>query len=63
MPRALQAFAQLGLDPVPAPTDHAGRPDRPFALSALWPSAGALALSTSVWHEWLGRLWYRLGGA
>jgi uncharacterized SAM-binding protein YcdF (DUF218 family) len=62
MPRALSAFGQLGLDPVPAPTDHAGRPDRAFTASALWPSAGALALSTSVWHEWLGQAWYRLGG-
>jgi uncharacterized SAM-binding protein YcdF (DUF218 family) len=62
MPRALLAFRQLGLEPVPAPTDHAAQPGRPFAASALWPSAGALALSTAVWHEWLGRAWYRLGG-
>jgi uncharacterized SAM-binding protein YcdF (DUF218 family) len=62
MPRALLAFRQAGLEPVPAPTDHVARPDRPFAASALWPSAGALALSTAVWHEWLGQAWYRLGG-
>ncbi|MBX3725580.1 MAG: YdcF family protein [Xanthomonadales bacterium] len=60
LPRALVAFDRAGLDAIPAATDHAGRPGRPFALADLLPNPGALALSTSVWHEWLGRVWYAL---
>lgn len=63
MPRALAAFRRAGLDPVAAATDHAGRPERAFSPALLLPSPGALALSTSVWHEWLGRIWYRLAPA
>lgn len=58
LPRALPVFDKAGLTALPAATDHAWRPDRPFALSAVLPSASALALSTSIWHEWLGRIWY-----
>lgn len=63
LPRALAAFRRAGLDPVPAPTDHAARPERHFAPADLLPQPGALALSTTIWHEWLGRLWYRLSGS
>ncbi len=62
MPRALSAFRRAGIDAIPAPTDHAWRPQRPFSITALLPSPAALALSTTVWHEWLGGLWYSLKG-
>jgi uncharacterized SAM-binding protein YcdF (DUF218 family) len=58
MPRSYDVFASFGMRVIPAPTDHAWRPDRPFSLGALLPSPSALALSTSTWHEWIGRLWY-----
>lgn len=58
MPRSLASFRQAGIDAVPAPTDHVFRPDRPFEITTLLPSPSALATSTAVWHEWLGRLWY-----
>jgi uncharacterized SAM-binding protein YcdF (DUF218 family) len=61
MPRSVAAFEHAGLTVVPAPTDHVFRPGRPFSITALLPSPGALAMSTSVWHEWLGRAWYSLG--
>ena len=58
MPRSQGVFARFRMRVTPAPTDHAWRPDRPFSIGALLPSPGALALSTSVWHEWMGQLWY-----
>lgn len=59
MPRALRAFAQAGIDATPAATDHVRRAGQPLSLRDLLPSADALARSSAVWHEWLGRLWYR----
>ena len=58
MPRSVAEFETAGLTVLPAPTDHAYRRGRPFAITAILPSPGALATSTSVWHEWLGRAWY-----
>src|SRR5690606_9468293 len=63
MPRSLRVFEPAGLAVPPARTDHVFRPDRPFAITALLPSPGALATSTSVWHEWLGGLWYAVSSA
>lgn len=58
MPRALAAFAETGLEVVPAPTAFASWPRaRP---SALLPSARALQESSWAIHEWVGRLWYAL---
>lgn len=62
MPRALVAFRREGIDAVAAPADHQWRASRAFTLADLLPSPAALTLSTTVWHEWLGRLWYRIGG-
>lgn len=60
MPRALAAFQREGINAVPAATDHQWRAPRPFRISDLLPSPAALTLSTTVWHEWLGRVWYSL---
>lgn len=62
MPRALAAFRRAGIDATAAPTDHQWHDGQPFALIDLLPSPAALALSTTVWHEWLGRAWYSMTG-
>jgi uncharacterized SAM-binding protein YcdF (DUF218 family) len=56
MPRARAAFAQAGLDVIPAPTLFATRPGRP--LLTLLPNSSTLALSSIILHEWIGRVWY-----
>ncbi|MBW1713342.1 MAG: YdcF family protein [Deltaproteobacteria bacterium] len=60
MPRAVAIFRGLGLEPVPAPTDHQVRV-KSGRFSWL-PSAGGLALSQASLHEYLGYLWYWLKG-
>lgn len=62
MPRALAAFRREGIDAIAAPTDHQWQAKRAFSVADLLPSPAALALSTTVWHEWLGRVWYGLTG-
>ena len=58
MPRALQAFRDAGIAALPAATDHIWRSGHLLSAADFLPGSGALALSTAVWHEWLGLLWY-----
>ena len=61
MPRAVNAFKAVGLDPVPAPTGFASTSSTSEARLLLWlPSARALSDSALALHEHLGLLWYRL---
>lgn len=59
MQRALGLFRGAGLDPIPAPTEHLGKPMR-----SRWtfPNAQTLARSAAWAHEALGLLWARLMG-
>ncbi len=58
MPRAVYAFRQAGLDPIPAPTAFVhGAGDR---LLDYLPRAYAVRHGYWALHEWLGLLWYRL---
>ena len=57
MPRALLLFHQVGLNPIPAPTEHLSKP---FKGWWTFPSAETLA-HTEYWvHEQLGLLWIKL---
>lgn len=62
MPRALRAFRSTGLQVVAAPTGFVRRPSAGAHWLAWLPSAHALADNARVFHEYLGMLWYRLGG-
>ncbi|MDS4068140.1 MAG: ElyC/SanA/YdcF family protein [Candidatus Competibacter sp.] len=56
MPRAVRHFQRVGLDPIPAPTEHlTGRSKRNSLLSWL-PSSGDLDKTGRAWHEYLGLL-------
>ena len=57
MPRALLLFNQVGLDPIPAPTEHLSKP---FKSWWTFPSAETLAHSEYWAHERLGLLWVKL---
>lgn len=57
MPRALLLFHQVGLDPIPAPTNHQSKP---FQGWWTFPSAKTLAQSEYWAHERLGLLWIKL---
>lgn len=56
MARAAAAFSEAGFEVVPAPTGFWTHP-RLLPRDFL-PTAGGLAISRLVIHEWLGRLWY-----
>lgn len=62
MPRSIALFRKLGMDPIPAPTDH--RISKPpdwhqyFSL----PSAGNLQKTQRALYEYLGFIWAKLKG-
>ena len=58
MPRAMLAFADTGIEAVPAPTRFVSRAD-PLWIDFL-PQASALMATYYAVHEHLGILWYRL---
>jgi len=58
MPRALAAFADTGLEVIPAPT--AFTTSGPFRLTQLLPSAQGLERGYFALHEWLGILAQKL---
>ncbi len=60
MPRSLWAFKQVGLDPIPAPTDYKMWPDKIENIGEWLPSASALEISSDALHEYIGLLWYRV---
>ncbi len=62
MPRAVEAFRAVGVDVVASPTDYRYAGPAPNDVLDFLPSAGALAESTAVLHEIIGRWVYRRRG-
>ena len=71
MPRSMMMFADQGLEVIPAPTDYAVTEESwaqlwkaPGAnlLTNLMPGTSALGQTTNALKEYIGMLWYRLGG-
>ena len=63
MPRAMYLFRKAGLNPIAAPTNHLvkkGTREKDFWY--WFPSSGNIKLMESAIHEYLGLLWYKLGG-
>jgi uncharacterized SAM-binding protein YcdF (DUF218 family) len=59
MPRAMRHFQAVGLDPIPAPTQHLTGRGRPTSLLGWLPSSNSLRKSETAWHEYLGLLAWR----
>jgi uncharacterized SAM-binding protein YcdF (DUF218 family) len=61
MPRAMALFQQVGIIPIPAPTQYVGRLEQ-AAMPAYGylPSGRYMAYSEMAVHEWIGQLWNRI---
>ena len=59
MPRAMRHFQAVGLDPLPAPTQHLAARASGRRLSDWLPSASKLRKTESALHEYLGLLAWR----
>ena len=62
MPRSMALFRKLGMDPIPAPTDH--RISKPPCWSQYFslPSASNLQKTQRALYEYLGFIWAKLNG-
>jgi len=60
MPRAMQCFRRVGLEPVAAPTRFITRPRGRARVLDFFPTYGALSVSAQALHEYLGIAWYGL---
>jgi uncharacterized SAM-binding protein YcdF (DUF218 family) len=62
MPRAMYLFQKAGLNPLPAPTDHLIKKGEKTNPLFWMPKAGNIAKTESAIHEYVGILWYKIGG-
>ena len=61
LPRTLMLFKQVGLDPIPAPTDYRAGNEGP-SRGTLFPQATNVRKLELSAKEYLGIMWYRLKG-
>jgi len=63
MPRAMMIFRDIGLDPIPAPTNYRLRQnDYKRHFSDYFPSAHYITYMELVFQAYLGVLWVKMGG-
>lgn len=60
LPRALYAFKQQGLNPIPAPSSYLPDHLRWLRKKHWYANANSLAISNIAVHEYMGLLWYHL---
>ncbi len=62
MTRALATFRTIGIDAIPAATDHDNERHKRGSLQTFLPRSGALDGTTLAIHEYIGRIVYRWRG-
>ncbi len=62
MPRSMALFKRLGLNPIPAPTDHSVKERQRIIPWNFYPSAHSLRKAEKAFHEYLGWAWAKLIG-
>lgn len=62
MPRAMDLFRKLGMEPIAAPTDYMAKTGGPFSPDHFYPGTGALSKSERGIYEYLGLAWEKLLG-
>jgi uncharacterized SAM-binding protein YcdF (DUF218 family) len=62
MPRSMALFERLGLNPIPAPTDHLVKERQGIAPGVFFLSAGSLRKAERAFYEYLGLAWAKLRG-
>ena len=62
MLRSVALFKKLGMQPIPAPTDHSFKGRQMINPGVFFPSAGKIGNAERVFHEYLGLAWAKLRG-
>ena len=62
MPRSMALFQKLGMQPIPAPTDHCVKKRQGISPDMFFPDADNLYKVQKAFHEFLGLVWAKLRG-
>ena len=62
MPRAMYLFQKAGLDPIAAPTSHLIKKGKKRNFWFWIPVSDNIKKTEAAVHEYVGMLWYNLGG-
>jgi len=62
MRRAIEAFRKAGLEVIPVPSSFYTAPELPTIWEDWFPSSGALEMTATVIHEYIGLIFYTLIG-
>jgi len=62
MPRSIALFKRLGMEPIPAPTDHRVKEPQGLSPGLVFPSADNLFKAKKAFHEYLGLAWAKIRG-
>jgi len=61
MPRAMELFHAVGVNPIPAPTQYVGRQEQTSVPAyGYLPSGRYLMYSEMALHEWIGQVWGKI---
>lgn len=62
MPRSIAMFKRLGMDPIPAPTEHNVKGTQSISPGLFFPNSSNLHKAEKAVYEYLGTLWAKLRG-
>lgn len=62
MPRAMGLFAKLGMQPIPAPTEHVQKTNQGAGPADYAPGSGGIYKAERATYEYLGLWWAKLRG-
>jgi len=62
MPRSMALFKKLGMEPIPAPTDHAMKRRQGIHPGVFFPSSSKIRNAELVFYEYFGLAWAKLRG-
>ena len=62
MPRSIAMFKKLGMNPVPAPTEHNVKETQSISPGLFFPNSSNLHKTEKAVYEYLGTLWAKLRG-
>jgi uncharacterized SAM-binding protein YcdF (DUF218 family) len=62
MLRSMALFQKLGMQPIPAPIDHAIKTRHLISPSSLFPNSGKISNAERIVYEYLGLVWAKLRG-
>jgi len=62
IPRSVALFKKLGMQPIPAPTDHSMKRRQGINPGVFFPNSGKIGNAERVFYEYLGLAWAKLRG-